>query len=85
MRKWLSALLLLAILLCGCTQDTPEIREALRQKQKELHIEILNSRITTCDDNTLNLVLNVRMKAAIPFEAVVKFMDEHPEIKSLSV
>ena len=67
------------------TQDTPEIRDALRQKQKELHIEILNSRITTCDDNTLNLVLNVRMKAAIPFEAVVKFMDEHPEIKSLSV
>ena len=67
------------------TLDTPEIRAALRERQKALHIEILNSRVTTCDDNTINMILNVRMKSAIPFEAVMKFMDEHPEIRSLSV
>ncbi len=67
------------------TLDTPEIREILRQKQEELHVEILNSRITSNDDNTLNMILNVRMKAAIPFEDVMKFIDEHPEIKSMSV
>ncbi len=67
------------------TKDTPEIREVLQAKQKELNIEILNSRVTTGEDDLLNLTLNVRMKAAIPFEDVMKFMDEHPEIKSLSV
>lgn len=67
------------------TVDTPEIRAALKQKQKELGITIVSSRITTCADNTLNMVLSVRMKKSIPFSAVLKFMDEHPEIKSLSV
>lgn len=65
--------------------DTPEIRAALKAKQKELGITIINSRITTCGDNTLNMILQVRMKDAIPFKDVMKFMDEHPEIKSLSV
>ncbi|MBQ8892950.1 MAG: MgtC/SapB family protein [Clostridia bacterium] len=65
--------------------DTPEIRAALKAKQAELGIDVTNSRITTCGDNTLNLILQVRMKNAIPFNEVMKFMDEHPEIKSLSV
>lgn len=65
--------------------DTPEIRKILREKQKELGITIVSSRITTCADNTLNMVLQVRMKSHIHFRDVMKFMDEHPEIKSLSV
>lgn len=65
--------------------DTPEIRAVLKAKQKELGITIINSRITTCGDNTLNMILQVRIKDAIPFKDVMKFMDEHPEIKSLSV
>ena len=65
--------------------DTPEIRAALKAKQKELGISITNSRITTCGDNTLNLILQVRLKNAIPFRQIMKFMDEHPEIKSLSI
>lgn len=65
--------------------DTPEIRAALKAKQKELGIDIVNSRITACGDNTLNLVLQVRLKNAIPFNEMMRFMDEHPEIKSLSV
>ncbi len=65
--------------------DTPEIRAALRAKQKELGITITNSRVTTCGDNTLNLILQVRLKNAIPFKEIMKFMDEHPEIHSLSV
>ncbi len=65
--------------------DTPEIRAVLRQKQEEREITITNSRITTCGDNTLNLILAVRLKNPIPFSDVMKFMDEHPEIKSLSV
>ncbi len=65
--------------------DTPEIRKILREKQKELGITIVSSRITTCADNTLNMVLQVRMKSHIHFRDVIKFMDEHPEIKSLSV
>ncbi len=65
--------------------DTPEIRAALKQKQKELGITITNSRITTCGDNTLNLILQVRLKHSIPFKDIMKFMDEHPEIKSLSI
>ncbi len=65
--------------------DTPEIRKLLKQKQKELEITIVSSRITTCADNTLNLVLQVRMKNNIPFNEVLKFMDENPEIKSLSI
>ncbi|MBR6793880.1 MAG: MgtC/SapB family protein [Clostridia bacterium] len=65
--------------------DTPEIRAALKAKQVELGISITNSRITTCGDNTLNLILQVRLKEAIPFRTVMQFMDEHPEIKSLSI
>ena len=65
--------------------DTPEIRAALKAKQAELGISITNSRITTCGDNTLNLILQVRLKEAIPFRTVMQFMDEHPEIKSLSI
>ncbi len=65
--------------------DTPEIRAALKAKQKELGISITNSRITTCGDNTLNLILQVRLKNAIPFREIMQFMDAHPEIKSLSI
>lgn len=65
--------------------DTPEIRAILKEKQQELGITIVSSRITTCADNTLNMILQVRMKQNIPFSAVLKFMDEHPEIKSLSI
>ena len=65
--------------------DTPEIRKVLKEKQQELGISIVSSRITTCADNTLNMVLQVRMKNNIRFSDVLKFMDEHPEIKSLSV
>ena len=65
--------------------DTPEIRKLLKEKQKELEITIVSSRITTCADNTLNMVLQVRMKNNIPFNEVLKFMDENPEIKSLSI
>ena len=65
--------------------DTPEIRKLLKEKQQELEITIVSSRITTCADNTLNMVLQVRMKNAIPFNEVLKFMDENPEIKSLSI
>ncbi len=65
--------------------DTPEIRAILKEKQKELGITIVSSRITTCADNTLNMILQVRMKQNVPFSAVLKFMDEHPEIKSLSI
>ena len=67
------------------TVDTPEIRRVLREKQRELGITIVSSRVTSCPDNTLNMVLSVRMKKAIPFSEVMKFMDEHPETKSLSV
>lgn len=65
--------------------DTPEIRTALKEKQKELGITIISSRVTSCGDNTLNMILQVRLKSTIPFNEVVKFMDEHPEVKSLSV
>lgn len=65
--------------------DSPEIRMALKEKQKELGITIISSRITACDNNTLNMILQVRLKQKIPFTDVVDFMDQHPEIKSLSV
>lgn len=65
--------------------DTPEIRAALKAKQQELGITIVSSRITTCGDNTLNMILQVRLKNAIPFREIMAFMDAHPEIKSLSV
>lgn len=65
--------------------DTPEIRAVLKAKQKEFGITVVSSRITACGDNTLNLVLQVRLKTHIPFQEIMKFMDEHPEIKSLSV
>ena len=66
-------------------EDTPEIREVLLQKQKELKMEILNSKVSTKEDNRLSLALSVRMRNAIPLEEAVEFMDEHPEIKSISV
>lgn len=65
--------------------DSPEIRKALKEKQKELGITIISSRVTACDNNTLNMILQVRLKETIPFSEVVAFMDQHPEIKSLSV
>ncbi|MBQ6824336.1 MAG: MgtC/SapB family protein [Clostridia bacterium] len=65
--------------------DTPEIRKALKEKQEELGITVTNTRVTSCADNTINLILQVRLKDAIPFREVMQFMDAHPEIKSLSV
>jgi putative Mg2+ transporter-C (MgtC) family protein len=65
--------------------DTPEIRKVLKEKQEDLGITVVSSRITCCGDNTINLILQVRMKNAIPFDAVMKFVDQHPEIKSLSI
>ena len=65
--------------------DSPEIRAALKEKQKELGITVISSRVTACDNNTLNMILQVRLKNKIPFSEVVAFMDQHPEIKSLSV
>ena len=65
--------------------DTPEIRAALRAKQEELGITVTGSRITTGEDGTLTMVLEVRTKNAIPFEDVVAFMDAHPDIKSMSI
>ncbi len=65
--------------------DTPEVRKALKEKEKELGITIISSRVTACDNNTLNMILQVRLKQTIPFGDVVQFMNEHPEIKSLSV
>ena len=65
--------------------DTPEIRKVLREKQKEFGITIVSSHITACADNTLNMILQVRTKKHIQFNDVLKFMDEHPEIKSLRV
>ncbi len=65
--------------------DTPEVRKALKEKEKELGITIISSRVTACDNNTLNMILQVRLKQTIPFADVVQFMNEHPEIKSLSV
>ncbi len=65
--------------------DSPEIRKALKEKQKELGITVISSRVTACDNNTLNMILQVRLKETIPFSEVVSFMDQHPEIKSLSV
>ncbi len=65
--------------------DTPEVRNALKEKEKELGITIISSRVTACDNNTLNMILQVRLKQTIPFADVVQFMNEHPEIKSLSV
>ena len=65
--------------------DTPEIRAALKAKQKELGVRIINTHITACDDNTLKLVLQVRLKQDIPFKDVMQFIDQHPEIKSISI
>lgn len=65
--------------------DTPEIRKILKEKQEELDITVVSSRITCCGDNTINLILQVRMRNTIPFEEVMNFVDEHPEIKSLSI
>ena len=58
---------------------------AYRELKEELGITVISSRVTACGDNTLNMILQVRLKQTIPFSEVVKFMDEHPEIKSLSV
>ena len=66
-------------------EDTPEIREVLLQKQKELKMEILSSKVSAKEDNQLSLTLSVKMRNSIPLEEAVEFMDEHPEIKSISV
>lgn len=65
--------------------DTPEVRAALKAKQKELEINITNIRITACGDNTLNIIASVRLKNNIPYSEVVQLMDQFPEIRSLSV
>ena len=66
-------------------EDTPKIRAALREKQEELNIRVDKCKISTSADGTTEMVLEVRMKCKIPFEDVIKFMDEHKEIRSLSV
>ena len=48
-------------------------------------MEILSSKVSAKEDNQLSLTLSVKMRNSIPLEEAVEFMDEHPEIKSISV
>ncbi len=65
--------------------DTPEIRAVLREKQEKFGIEIHNSKVTAGADGTLDLVLQVRLKRKINFDQIIRFIDEHPDIKSMSI
>ena len=65
--------------------DSPEIRAVLREKQHQLGIEIDSSKITAGADGTLDLVLQVRLKQKIRFDQVMRFIDEHPDVKSMSI
>lgn len=65
--------------------DSPEIRAVLRKKQEELGITITGSKVTAVSDGLLTLELEVRTKTTIQFEDVVAFIDEHPDVKSISI
>lgn len=65
--------------------DSPEIRAVLREKQEQFGIEIYSSKITAGADGTLDLVLQVRLKRKIGFDQIMRFIDEHPDIKSMSI
>lgn len=65
--------------------DSPELRTILREKQHALGIEVLNSRVSKSADGTLDLVLGARMKGHLEFDQILKFADEHPDIKSISI
>lgn len=65
--------------------NTPEIREVLRQKQEELGIIIISSNIITHGDNVMELILKARLKKAISISDAIEFMDKHPQIKSISL
>lgn len=65
--------------------DTPEVREALKEKQTQFGIIVTNIRVTANENNTTELILSVRFKDEIPYTEVVDFMDAHTEIKSISI
>ena len=66
-------------------EDSTELRKVLKKKCEELEIHIVSSRIICTSDGCKDMVLMVRQKRVIPFEEVLKFMDENPGIRTLNM
>lgn len=66
-------------------KDSPAMRKILQEKQEELGISIQNSTVTVKEDDMLELTLSVQQKANVSFEEILQFMDEHPDIKSITM
>lgn len=65
-------------------EDKPSLRLALDELFDCYAVTVLNSRVTK-ENGLLLLKLSVRMKKNINFEEIVRFVDEHPGIRTLEM
>ena len=62
--------------------NKPEVIEALLSQLEEHDIRVITSDIHKLPDNTIKMVLAVKMKRGIAFEETMRMMAENPSIKS---
>ena len=65
-------------------EDKPSLRLALDELFDCYAVTVLNSRVTK-ENGLLLLKLSVRMKKNVDFEEIVRFVDEHPGIRTLEM
>lgn len=66
--------------------NTPEAWAILQQLQQHYEIRVLSARFRTkAEPNTVKLILQVQMPRSIPMEEALHLMDQHHEIKEISV
>lgn len=66
-------------------EDTPEMLEALLAAQDRMDIQVVNGSVTRNGDGTATYRLTVRELAPITFQEMLRFMQEHVQVKNFSV
>ncbi|MBR2013375.1 MAG: MgtC/SapB family protein [Clostridia bacterium] len=67
-------------------KNTPQVRQLLKQAQKDFGIRPISARYSRSDEEgTVQVQLQIRSKKPIRFEDTVRFLDAHPEVKDISI
>ncbi len=67
-------------------KNTPRLREMLKESQEKYGIQVISSRYARSDEEgTVSLILQIRANKSISFEDAFRFMDNHPEITTISI
>ena len=66
-------------------KDTPELRVVVDGLLDRYKTQVLDCRIVRMDDQYISMKLNVKMTGKIPFDECLRIMDEHQDIRKLSM